>query len=129
MLFNRKGYLKLGGIIGKDHNVIPGGARHESYNGFTKDSGFGRKGVPVMQCEENVCHKTAEVERDELIIRKEVTEEIEDLRRKFHSEKDEAEKNKIAFAAGKLLQKEILTNTVSHSKTYELEEHPLKKEY
>lgn len=82
-------------------NVIPEGALHARKNnmeGAGKD--FTHKGIPVIDKDGE---QQAEIERDEIIFRKEVTVKLEELR------KDGSDK--AAIEAGKLLVEEIFHNT------------------
>lgn len=82
-------------------NVIPEGALHARKNnmeGAGKD--FTHKGIPVIDKDGE---QQAEIERDEIIFRKEVTVKLEELM------KDGSDK--AAIEAGKLLVEEIFHNT------------------
>lgn len=84
-------------------NVIPEGALHARLHHMDVD-GITKKGIPVITKEaggEIVQH--AEIERDEIIFTKEVTEKLEELYKKGT---DEA-----AIEAGKILAREIIENT------------------
>ena len=71
--------------------------------------GITKKGIPVI---DNNGEQQAEIEREELILRLEVTQKLEELQKKFYSEEiSETEKNQLALEAGKLLVNEILYNT------------------
>lgn len=84
-------------------NVIPEGALHARLHHMDME-GITKKGIPVITKEEGgeiVQH--AEIERDEIIFTKEVTEKLEELYKKGT---DEA-----AIEAGKILAREIMENT------------------
>lgn len=84
-------------------NVIPEGALHARLHHMDVE-GITKKGIPVITKEsggEIVQH--AEIERDEIIFTKEVTEKLEELYKKGT---DEA-----AIEAGKILAREIMENT------------------
>lgn len=84
-------------------NVIPEGALHARLHHMDME-GITKKGIPVITKEDGgevVQH--AEIERDEIIFTKEVTEKLEELYKKGT---DEA-----AIEAGKILAKEIMENT------------------
>lgn len=96
--------FKEGGKV----NVIPEGALHKNKHHLEEvDEKFEdvtTKGIPVIvESEDGEVIQQAEVEREEIIFRLEVTKKLEELSRK-HT--DEA-----AIEAGKLLVKEILYNT------------------
>ena len=90
-------YLQSGGSV----NVIPEGALHARLNkmeGGGKD--FTKKGIPVVDINGE---QQAEIENNEIIFRKEVTDKIEELAK---DGSDQA-----AIECGKLLTKEIIENT------------------
>lgn len=96
--------FKEGGKV----NVIPDGALHKNKHHLEEvDEKFEdvtTKGIPVIvESEDGEVVQQAEVEREEIIFRLEVTKKLEELSKK-HT--DEA-----AIEAGKLLVKEILYNT------------------
>lgn len=96
--------FKEGGKV----NVIPDGALHKNKHHLEEvDEKFEdvtNKGIPVIvESEDGEVIQQAEVEREEIIFRLEVTKKLEELSKK-HT--DEA-----AIEAGKLLVKEILYNT------------------
>lgn len=98
------GIFKEGGKV----NVIPEGALHKNKHHLEEvDEKFEdvtTKGIPVIvESEDGEVIQQAEVEREEIIFRLEVTKKLEELSKK-HT--DEA-----AIEAGKLLVKEILYNT------------------
>lgn len=96
--------FKEGGSV----NVIPEGALHARKHNMDLD-GITKKGIPVI---DNNGEQQAEIEREELILRLEVTQKLEELQKKFYSEEiSETEKNQLALEAGKLLVNEILYNT------------------
>lgn len=89
-------------------NIIPEGALHARKHNMNLD-GITKKGIPVI---DNNGEQQAEIEREELILRLEVTQKLEELQKKFYSEEiSETEKNQLALEAGKLLVNEILYNT------------------
>ena len=81
-------------------NVIPEGALHARLHHMEDAKGLTKKGIPVV---DNNGNQQAEIERNEIIFRKEVTDQIEALR------KDGSDK--AAIECGKLLAKEIVENT------------------
>lgn len=92
-------------------NVIPEGALHKNKNHLEEvDEKFEDvtpKGIPVITEENGEVKQHAEVEKEEIIFRLEVTKKLEELMKKGT---DEA-----AIEAGKLLVKEILHNTVDNA--------------
>lgn len=100
-----------GGKIGVDNNVIPEGALHATKNNLEKVNPeldeVTPKGIPVIVTDANGDYKqVAEIERDELVLTKEVTLLIEDLWKKGTPED--------MIEAGKLLAKELMENTINN---------------
>lgn len=83
-------------------NVIPDGALHAHKNHMDVD-GITSKGIPVVTEEDGGVIQHAEIEKNEIIFNKEVTEKLEALAKKGT---DEA-----AIEAGKILAREIMENT------------------
>ena len=96
--------LQKGGVIGTDTNLLPEGALHarlnhlEDVNPDLEDAT--KKGIPVL---DESGQQVAEIEKEELILRLELTKKIEEL---MKDGSDEA-----MIEAGKLLVSEILENT------------------
>ena len=83
-------------------NVIPEGALHARLHHMDQE-GITKKGIPVITEENGAVIQHAEIERNEIIFRLEVTKKLEEFAK---DGSDEA-----AIEAGKLLVKEILENT------------------
>lgn len=96
--------LQKGGVIGTDTNLLPEGALHARLNHLQDTNpdleDATKKGIPVL--DENG-GQVAEIEKEELILRLELTKKIEEL---MKDGSDEA-----MIEAGKLLVSEILENT------------------
>ena len=88
--------FKQGGSM----NLIPEGSLHARLHHMEDADGLTKKGIPVVDNEGN---QQAEIELNEIIFRKEVTDKLEELA------KDGS--NKAAEEAGRLLVKEIFENT------------------
>ena len=100
--------FKEGGSV----NVIPEGALHARKHHMEME-GITKKGIPVV---DNNGTQQAEIERSEIIIRLEVTQEIERLYKIYYSDdSSKDDKDKAALEAGELLVKEILYNTVDNT--------------
>ena len=99
-------YFKQGGQM----NVIPEGALHARKNNMEgAGEDFTHKGIPVV---DNDGEQQAEIERNEVIFNKDLTDFIESNYKKFKSEETKnSEKDEIAIKVGKRLVKELLTNT------------------
>lgn len=97
---------------GGSFNVIPEGALHARKHNMELE-GITPKGIPVVsQSEGGQLEQQAEIEREEIIFRLEVTKKLEELRDKYTDyEYSQKEKDEVAIEAGKLLVQEILYNT------------------
>lgn len=85
---------------GGDLNVIPEGNLHARLHHMEDADNLTKKGIPVV---DNNGQQQAEIEKDEIIFRKEVTDKIEELAK---DGSDDA-----AIECGKLLATEIMENT------------------
>jgi hypothetical protein len=85
---------------GGQMNVIPEGSLHARLHHMEDDEHITKKGIPVVDLNGK---QQAEIERNEIIFRKEVTSKLEELAK---DGSDEA-----AIEAGKLLATEIIENT------------------
>lgn len=95
---------------GGSFNVIPEGALHARKHNMeiANEENITKKGIPVVSENENgELEQQAEIELNEIIFRKEVTERIEKLWKEYEESKDDD----LAIQAGKILVKEILYNT------------------
>lgn len=97
---------------GGSFNVIPDGALHKNRHHLEEiDSKFENvthKGIPIIsETEEGKITQHAEVEKEEIIFRLEVTQKLEELAKE--------NTDKAAIEAGKLLVKEILYNTKDYT--------------
>lgn len=100
--------LQNGGTIGIDTNILPDGSLHARLNHLDELNpeleDATKKGIPVMAADGGeVGQQIAEIERDELILRLEVTKRLEEL---MEDGSEEA-----MIEAGKLLTEEIIDNT------------------
>lgn len=100
--------FKEGGSI----NVIPDGALHARKHNMDME-GITPKGIPVVSDKEDgKVEQQAEIEKEEIIFRLEVTKKLEELEKKFYNDDtSQKEKDDLALEAGKLLVNEILYNT------------------
>lgn len=105
------GRFENGGSI----NVIPEGALHARKHNMDME-GITKKGIPVVADKENGgVEQQAEIEREEIIFRLEVTKKLEELEKKYYnSNTSQKEKDELALEAGKLLVQEILYNTMDN---------------
>lgn len=101
---------------GGSFNVIPEGALHARRHNMDIE-GITKKGIPVVsEGEGGEIEQQAEIEREEIIFRLEVTKQLEDLKKKFESDEyTQREKDEFAIEAGKLLTHEIINNTIDHT--------------
>ena len=101
-----------GGIIdsfkqGGQMNVIPEGALHARKNNMEgAGEDFTAKGIPVV---DNNGEQQAEIEKNEVIFNKELTDFLEENMKKYNEEN--SDKDAIAIKVGQRLAKELLTNT------------------
>ena len=100
--------LLNGGTIGVDTNILPEGSLHARLNHLDEVNpeleDATKKGIPVMAADGGeIGEQIAEIERDELILRLEVTKKLEEL---MQDGSEEA-----MIEAGKLLTDEIIDNT------------------
>jgi hypothetical protein len=104
--------FKPGGKLDKlgEVNVIPSGTLHKENNNLGQKD----KGIPII---DGAGKKVFEVEREELILRLKTTKNVEDLVSRY----TKSHNDKHLIDLGKLLSKEILTNTHDHSGRYGLE--------
>jgi hypothetical protein len=87
-------------------NVIPKGVYHGRKNAI------GDKGIPVVvDREDGKMEKVAEIEHNELILRKKVTEEVE-MRTRMYQQDSENESN--LFILGSLIFNEVVNNTIDN---------------
>lgn len=93
-------------------NVIPDGALHARKHNMNLD-GITEKGIPVVSEKANgKIKQQAEIEKEEVIFRLEVTQKLEELEKKYYSEEaSQKEKDEYALEAGKLITEELLHNT------------------
>lgn len=105
-----------GGKI-ENKNVIPEGTLHarihnlEEVNPDLKDQ-ITHKGIPVITQSEGGIIQVAEIEKEEWTLRKEFTDKLEDLYKKYKENSSE----EIAIEAGKLICYELLKNTDDRAK-------------
>lgn len=93
-------------------NVIPEGALHARLHHMDIE-GITQKGIPVVaENKDGEIEQQAEVEKNEIILRLEVTKKLEELQKLFYDENtSDKDKEQAALEAGKLLVDEILYNT------------------
>lgn len=104
--------FKEGGKV----NVIPEGALHARLHHMENAENLTKKGIPVVSEKEGELEQQAEIEREEIIFRLEVTKKLEELLKKYSDdETSQKDKDSIAIEAGKLLVEEILNNTIDNT--------------
>ena len=97
--------FKNGGSV----NIIPDGALHARKHNMEDADNLTKKGIPVV---DNKGEQQAEIERNEIIFRLEVTQKLEELEKKYYDkDSSQKEKDECTLEAGELLVKEILHNT------------------
>ena len=121
---------KLKGIeISEEENVLPTGQLHKNKHDDFGIEGITEKGIPVLQvtddsaetiqevqqqAEEGNIQQAAEIERQEIIFNKELTDYVEQ-NRELWKEGTQKEKDDICLEVGKRIVKEILFNTKDES--------------
>lgn len=105
--------FKEGGKV----NVIPEGALHARLHHMDNADNLTKKGIPVVSEKEGgELEQQAEIEREEIIFRLEVTKKLEELLKKYSSDEiSQKDKDAVAIEAGKLLVEEILNNTIDNT--------------
>lgn len=105
--------FKEGGKV----NVIPEGALHAHLHHMENADNLTKKGIPVVSEKEGgELEQQAEIEREEIIFRLEVTQKLEELMKQYNDDKhSQKEKDEFAIEAGKLLVHEILNNTIDNT--------------
>lgn len=105
--------FKEGGKV----NVIPEGALHARLHHMENAENLTKKGIPVVaEKEGGELEQQAEIEREEIIFRLEVTKKLEELLKKYSDdEASQKDKDQVAIEAGKLLVEEILNNTIDNT--------------
>ena len=94
---------------GGQMSVIPEGALHARKNNMEgAGEDFTHKGIPVI---DNEGEQQAEIERDEIILSKDVTNKVEELYKKYNEEESPSKKDEIAIKMGKIITCEITKNT------------------
>lgn len=110
-------FLQAGGVIGVDASILPEGALHKELNHMEDvnpevDEVITDKGIPIVAVDENgELEQICEIEREELILTKTLTDKIEELRNKGDED--------AMIEAGKLLAEELITNTQDNTKQLE----------
>lgn len=102
--------------LGGKMNLIPEGALHARKHNLEKvnpelEGQITRKGIPVVAQGEGGVIQQAEIEKEEVIFRKEFTDELERLYKQYQDDSSED----IAIEAGKLICFELLKNTDDRS--------------
>ena len=96
---------------GGQMSVIPEGALHARKNDMelAKEGMVTHKGVPVVDKDGD---QVAEIERNEVIFSKKITDKMEELYKKYNSEDtSNSKKDEIAIEMGKIITCELMTNT------------------
>lgn len=102
--------------LGGKMNLIPEGALHARKHNLEKvnpelEGQITSKGIPVVAQGEGGVIQQAEIEKEEVIFRKEFTDKLESLYKQYQEDSS----NDIAIEAGKLICYELLKNTDDRS--------------
>lgn len=93
-------------------NIIPTGALHRELHHIDEEN-ITKKGIPVVTKDSNgKIDQQAEIEREEIVYQKSVSEKLENLRDLFYKTND----IQYAIDAGKLIADETLHNTIDKNK-------------
>ena len=98
-------------------SIIPAGALHKCKNHMelAKEGKITHKGIPVVTTDGSN-EQQAEIECNEIIYQKSITQQLEQLMKKYYSDEyTQKEKDEFAIEAGKLLVVETLENTEDHT--------------
>lgn len=106
-----KGY-NLSGTV----NIIPDGVLHSDNNSIPKEHALGDKGIPMVACnlDNSACVKTAEVEKDELIIHNKLNKIVEKHVNEYNATGDED----ILLKLGNIFWKELHYNTLDYTNKF-----------
>lgn len=98
-------------------NVIPEGALHARLHHMENAENLTKKGIPVVaEKEGGELEQQAEIEREEVILRLEVTKKLEELQKDYYNDDyTQKQKDEFAIEAGKLITYELLQNTVDNT--------------
>jgi len=97
-------------------NLIPSGQLHSRKHNIEGIENITGKGIPVISMEEGgEISQQAEIEKNEVIIHKELTDTIEKLFEKYQKTESVKEKDEIAIKAGKILSTELIDNVVDNT--------------
>lgn len=101
---------------GGKFNLIPEGALHARKHNMEVE-GITPKGIPVVSHSEGgEIEQQAEIERNEVILRLEITKQLEELQKNYYNDNyTQKQKDEFAIEAGKLLTYELLQNTVDNT--------------
>ena len=93
-------------------NVIPDGALHARKHNLDIAEGITNKGIPVISHSDGgEIKQHAEIEVNEIVLRLEATNFLEELEKKYRETEDKKEKDSIAVEAGKYFAQELFENT------------------
>ena len=91
-------------------SIIPEGSLHSRKNNMEGGGTIHTaKGIPVMTADGK--EQVAEIEKNEIIYSKSITDKIEELYKKYNEEESPSKKDDIAIEMGKILTCEIINNT------------------
>lgn len=104
---------------GGQMNLLPTGALHAHKHHITDNNPdlkgqITEKGIPVVSLENG--EQCAEIETNEILLNKELTDKIEELRDLYKNAETQKEKDEIAREAGELLSNDIIENTQDEGK-------------
>ena len=129
-IYKHQNGAKLKGIeVSEVENILPTGQLHKNKHDDFGIDGITQKGIPVLQVKDDTAEtiqevqqqaaggevvQSAEIEREEIIFNKELTDYVEQ-NRELWKEGTQKEKDDICLEVGKRIVKEILFNTKDES--------------
>lgn len=129
-IYKHQNGAKLKGIeVSEVENILPTGQLHKNKHDDFGIEGITEKGIPVLQVKDDTAEtiqevqqqaaggevvQSAEIEREEIIFNKELTDYVEQ-NRELWKEGTQKEKDDICLEVGKRIVKEILFNTKDES--------------
>lgn len=103
--------FRMGGMLYEEPNYLPGGVLHEEENKAAQELGFGKKGLPVIKCDNNKCSKVAEIEKEEWYLQKPQTKRVEKIVSRYKATGDKS----LLKELGEYVSDQLLNNTINKS--------------
>lgn len=106
--------FKKGNNLSSKVNVIPNGVLHSDENNIPDSHNLGNKGIPMVTCnlENTECIRTAEIEKEELVIHKDLNNKLEQLVNRYNSTNNDS----VLYSIGELFWNELERNTIDYTR-------------